>query len=66
VCTAAVILNAAAAFYVAGVVSSFDEGIDAARDAINAGTGLVALDRLRTAFDREPGISRAVSVDPAG
>jgi anthranilate phosphoribosyltransferase len=66
VCTAAVILNAAAAFYVAGVVSTFDEGIDAARDAINAGRGLVALDRLRTAFDREPGISRAVSVDPAG
>ena len=65
VCTAAVVLNAAAAFYVAGSVSSFDEGVDAARGAIGARSGLLALDRLRAAFDRKPGLSSAGSVDPA-
>jgi anthranilate phosphoribosyltransferase len=47
---AAVVLNAAAAFYVGGKTASFDEGVDAANDAIRAGVGLVALKRLREAF----------------
>ena len=47
---AAVILNAAAAFYVGGQVSCFDDGVQAAREAIASGVGLVALGRLRIAF----------------
>ncbi|MDB4876105.1 MAG: Anthranilate phosphoribosyltransferase [Gemmatimonadetes bacterium] len=47
---AAVALNAAAALYVGGAVPTFDDGVDAARDAIDAGLGLEALDRLRQAF----------------
>jgi anthranilate phosphoribosyltransferase len=50
--TAAVVLNAAAAFYVGGAVASFDDGVELARDAITSGAGLVALDRLRVAFAR--------------
>ena len=50
VCTAAVVLNAAAAFYVGGSVETFDEGVDAAREAMSAGSGLRALERLRRAF----------------
>jgi anthranilate phosphoribosyltransferase len=50
--TAAVALNAAAAFYVGGSVGSFDEGVEAARQALDSGAGLVALDRLRVAFAR--------------
>jgi anthranilate phosphoribosyltransferase len=48
--TAAVVLNAAAAFYVGGVVATFGEGVDAARAAIDSGAGLAALDKLRAAF----------------
>jgi anthranilate phosphoribosyltransferase len=58
-CSAAVILNAAAAFYVAGLAPTFDDGIDAARESIRAGTGLLALERLRKAFAAEPGLSTA-------
>jgi anthranilate phosphoribosyltransferase len=47
---AAVALNAAAALYVGGAVPTFDDGVTVARDAIDAGLGLQALDRLRTAF----------------
>ncbi|MEP6493583.1 MAG: anthranilate phosphoribosyltransferase [bacterium] len=47
---AAVTLNAAAAFYVGGMTSTFDEGVDAAIDAVKSGAGLVALERLRQAF----------------
>lgn len=47
---AAVVLNAAAAFYVGGKTASYDEGIDAATDALRSGVGLVALERLREAF----------------
>ena len=47
---AAVVLNAAAAFYVAGRVADFGEGVDASRAAIASGAGLAALDRLRAAF----------------
>lgn len=48
--TAAVVLNAAAAFYVSGKVGDFGQGVEAARSAVASGAGLVALDRLRTAF----------------
>jgi anthranilate phosphoribosyltransferase len=50
--TAAVALNAAAALYVGGVVDGYDAGVEAALSAIEAGAGLVALDRLRVAFAR--------------
>ena len=50
--TAAVVLNAAAALYVGGACTTFDLGVAAATEAIRAGAGLVALDRLRTAFTR--------------
>jgi anthranilate phosphoribosyltransferase len=48
--TAAVVLNAAAAFYVGGVAATFDDGVEAARAAIDSRAGLVALDKLRAAF----------------
>jgi anthranilate phosphoribosyltransferase len=48
--TAAVVLNAAAAFYVSGTVSDFGAGVDTAREAIKSGAGLLALDKLRRAF----------------
>lgn len=44
---AAVVLNAAAAIYVAGLAPSFDEGIGAARAAIDSGAARDALARLR-------------------
>jgi len=50
--TAAVVLNAAAAIYIGGGASSFDEGVELARSVVAAGTGLVALERLRAAFTR--------------
>jgi anthranilate phosphoribosyltransferase len=50
--TAAVVLNAAAAIYVGGATSNFDDAVDAARSVVAAGTGLVALERLKTAFAR--------------
>jgi anthranilate phosphoribosyltransferase len=52
--TAAVVLNAAAAFYVSGRASDFGEGVEAAREAIGSGAGLVALERLRAAFAKRP------------
>lgn len=48
--TAAVLLNAAAALYVAGLAASYDEGIERARAALRAGAGMQALERLRRAF----------------
>jgi anthranilate phosphoribosyltransferase len=51
--TAAVVLNAAAAFYVGGVAPTFDDGVSAAAAAIESGAGLVALDRLRSAFSKQ-------------
>jgi anthranilate phosphoribosyltransferase len=51
--TAAVALNAAAAFYVAGAVPTFDDGVASATAAVKSGAGLVALERLRTAFSRK-------------
>jgi anthranilate phosphoribosyltransferase len=52
--TAAVVLNAAAAFYVSGKVRDFGEGVEAARSAIASGAGLLALARLRAAFENRP------------
>jgi anthranilate phosphoribosyltransferase len=46
---AAVILNAAAAIYVSGMTTSYDEAVECASTALKAGSGIVALDRLRTA-----------------
>ena len=48
--TAAVVLNAAAALYVGGATASFEDGVSAASEAVRAGAGLVALERLRAAF----------------
>ena len=50
--TAAVVLNAAAAIYVSGTVRTYDEAVSAAEAATRDGTGLRALERLRTAFAR--------------
>ena len=50
--TAAVVLNAAAAIYVSGAVRTFDDAVSAAEAATRDGTGLRALERLRTAFAR--------------
>jgi anthranilate phosphoribosyltransferase len=50
--TAAVVLNAAAAFYVSGAVFDFGTGVDMAREAIKSGAGLLALEKLRRAFDK--------------
>ena len=50
--TAAVVLNAAAAIYVSGAVRTYDDAVDAAQAAARDGTGLRALERLRTAFAR--------------
>src|SRR5262249_39588509 len=52
--TAAVVLNAAAALYVAGGRRSFDEAVDQADAALKEGYGLRALQRLREAFSRRP------------
>lgn len=48
--TAAVVLNAAAAIYVAGLAPDFDAGVEQARESITSGAGLAALDRLRAAL----------------
>ena len=50
--TAAVVLNAAAAIYVSGAVRTYDDAVSAAEAATRDGTGLRALERLRTAFAR--------------
>jgi anthranilate phosphoribosyltransferase len=48
--TAAVVLNAAAAIYASGKVSTFGEGVSAAKNVIATGAAIAALDRLRVAF----------------
>jgi anthranilate phosphoribosyltransferase len=50
--TAAVVLNAAAALYVAGRAVTYDDAVEQAKAAIDSGAGIVALDRLRVAFAR--------------
>ncbi len=47
---AAVLLNAAAAIYVGGFASTYREAIGVARDALHAGAGTRALERLRATF----------------
>jgi anthranilate phosphoribosyltransferase len=46
---AAVLLNAGAAIYVAGIADSFAEGIGRAREVVASGAARAALDRLRKA-----------------
>lgn len=48
----AVLINAAGAIYVAGLASHFQSALTLARDAMRAGAGLDALDRLRKAAPR--------------
>ena len=47
--TAAVVLNAAAAIYVAGKAPTYEEAVEHASTAVKEGLGIVALDRLRNA-----------------
>jgi anthranilate phosphoribosyltransferase len=47
---AAVILNAAAAIYLSGRVLKYEEGVEAAKAALDAGQGAAALERLRDAY----------------
>ena len=49
---AAVLLNAAAALYVAGRAASFGDGVLEATHALESGAGVDALERLRRAFAR--------------
>jgi anthranilate phosphoribosyltransferase len=46
----AVVLNAGAALYVAGRVKKFEQGVEQAEAALDAGAGLKALERLRAAY----------------
>jgi len=46
----AVVLNAAAAIYLSGTTGSFGEAVEVARDALDRGLGIAALDRLRNAY----------------
>jgi anthranilate phosphoribosyltransferase len=48
--TAAVVLNSAAALYVAGLTRDYAAGIVTARQAIAAKAGIAALDRMRAAY----------------
>lgn len=48
--TAAVVLNAAAALYVGGLATSYDDGVERAREGITRGVGLDALQRMRAAY----------------
>jgi anthranilate phosphoribosyltransferase len=50
--TAAVVLNAAGALYVAPESRSFAQCVEIARAAISSGAGLAALDRMRAAYAR--------------
>ena len=46
---AALLLNAGAAIYVAGIADSYADGVTRAREVVRAGKGRAALDRLRRA-----------------
>ncbi len=48
---AAVVMNAAAAIYVSGSVASYADGVARAQAALDRGSGLAALERLKTAYD---------------
>jgi anthranilate phosphoribosyltransferase len=54
---AAVILNAAAAFYVAGSATTFEQCVATARASLMEGGGLIALDRMRSAYVRARNLS---------
>ncbi|HVH68973.1 MAG TPA: anthranilate phosphoribosyltransferase [Gemmatimonadales bacterium] len=47
--SAALLLNAGAAIYVAGLATSYQDGIARARDVVRSGAGRAALERLRRA-----------------
>ena len=47
---AAIVLNAAAAVYVSGRVKSYEEGVDAATNAIDSGSARTVLETLRRAY----------------
>jgi anthranilate phosphoribosyltransferase len=49
-----VVLNAAAAIYVSGKAGNYDQGVEMAREALDAGEGLAALERLRGAYSSAP------------
>jgi anthranilate phosphoribosyltransferase len=49
----AVILNAAAAIYLSGRVSTYGEGVESAKAALDSGKGVAALGRLRDAYDKK-------------
>jgi anthranilate phosphoribosyltransferase len=53
---AAVVINAAAAIYLSGLADSIPAGIERAQEAIDAGAGLAALDRLREAAAAAQGV----------
>lgn len=48
----AVVLNAGAALYVGGRVTTMERGVELAEDALSSGAGLQALERLRTAYSK--------------
>jgi len=48
---AAVVMNAAAAIYVSGIVTNYKEGVVAAQRALESGAALGTLERLRQAYD---------------
>jgi anthranilate phosphoribosyltransferase len=50
---AAVVLNAGAALYVAGIAKSYGEGVIKAERALDDGSGIAALERLRTAYRKK-------------
>ena len=52
---AAVLLNAAAAIYVSGMVESLRDALEKAREALDSGAGRRALERLRTAYNESSG-----------
>jgi len=47
---AAVVMNAAAAIYVSGKTASYSDAVALAREALESGAGLAALERLRRAY----------------
>ena len=55
----AVVLNAAAAIHVSGRTAAFGQAVEMARAALAEGKGMLALDRLRTAY--APGIARGAT-----
>ena len=49
---AAVVLNAGAAIYVSGRAKRFEDGVALATEALDAGAGIAALERLRAAYSQ--------------